>query len=751
MATSKPVTLADIERQPLGEFAEKAYLDYSMSVILDRALPHIADGLKPVQRRIVYAMSELGLKSTAKYKKSARSVGDVLGKFHPHGDTACYEAMVLMAQPFSYRYPFVDGQGNWGSADDPKSFAAMRYTEARLSPYAQLLLDELQAGTVDWVPNFDGTLHEPALLPSRLPNVILNGTSGIAVGMATDIPPHNLMEVADACMHLLDNPEATLKDIMKFVQGPDYPTNAEIITPTAEIRKIYKTGQGSLRLRAVYQKENGDIVISSLPHQVSGNRILEQIATQMLAKKLPTVSDIRDESDHENPTRLVITPRSSRVNMHEIMAHLFATTDLERSYRVNLNMIGLDGRPQVKDLITLLNEWLQYRMQTVRRRLQYRLEQVVERLHILDGLIIAFLNLDKIIAIIRKEDKPKPVLMKQFKLSEVQAEAILEIKLRQLAKLEEQKIKAEQAKLNKERDEIEKILASQARLKKLIREELQRDKEKYGDKRRSPIVERPEAQAMREEEMIASEPVTVVLSKNGWVRAAKGHEVEGGTLNYRAGDEFFMQAQGRNDKPAVFIDSAGKCYSLSAHTLPSARGLGEPLTSRLKPQPGSSFVGVLMGDDEQIVLLASDAGYGFLTPLKNLYVKSRSGKTLIRLPKGARVLPPQTVLDKESQYIAAITSEGRLLMFPIAELPELPKGKGNKIIQISPARVANREEFCAAVAVLNENSTLTIHSGKHEWALKPSDLSNFQGERGRRGNKLPRGIRSVDRVTVDAK
>ncbi|WP_080592764.1 DNA topoisomerase IV subunit A [Coxiella burnetii] len=749
MTKSTTPNALDVERQPLSEFVEKAYLDYSMSVILDRALPHIADGLKPVQRRIVYAMSELGLKSTAKYKKSARTVGDVLGKFHPHGDTACYEAMVLMAQPFSFRYPFVDGQGNWGSADDPKSFAAMRYTEARLSAYAQLLLKELQEGTVDWIPNFDGTLKEPALLPARLPNVLLNGTSGIAVGMATDIPPHNLTEVADACIHLLEHPEATLKDVMKFIQGPDYPTAAEIIAPTAEIRTLYRTGQGSLRMRATYQKENGEIVITALPHQVSGNRVMEQIAAQMVAKKLPAVSDIRDESDHENPTRLVITPRSNRINIHELMAHLFVTTDLERSYRVNLNMIGIDGRPKVKDLISLLKEWLEFRMQTVRKRLQYRLQFVIERLHLLEGFIIAYLNLDAIIAIIRKEDKPKPVLMKKFKLSDRQAEAILEIKLRQLAKLEEKKIRDEQAILTKERDEIEKTLASKTKLKKLIRGELAADKEKYGDKRCSPLMERPIAKMIREEEMVPSEPVTVVLSKKGWIRAAKGHEVEGETLNYRSGDEFLMQAQGRTNELAVFLDSAGKSYALPAHTLPSARGLGDPLTSRLKPASGAHFVGVLMGADDDLFLLASDAGYGFLTSLVNLHVKNRSGKAVIKLPKGAQVMLPQRVHDKETQYLAAITSEGRLLLFPIAELPELPKGKGNKIIQIAPARVANREEYCVALAVLHEKSSLTLYSGKRRFTLKPDDLAQFQGERGRRGNKLPRGFRKVDNVAVD--
>ena len=742
-------TALDVYCQPLEDFVEKAYLDYSMSVILDRALPHITDGLKPVQRRIVYAMSELGLKSPAKYKKSARTVGDVLGKFHPHGDIACYEAMVLMAQPFSLRYHFVDGQGNWGTVDDPQSFAAMRYTEARLSAYAQLLLKELPEGTVDWVPNFDGTLKEPALLPARLPNVLLNGTSGIAVGMATDIPPHNLAEVADACMYLLEHPDAILEDLMKFIQGPDYPTAAEIITPPMEIRAIYRTGQGSFRMRATYQKENGEIIITALPYQVSGNRVIEQIATHMTAKKLLAVSDIRDESDHENPTRLVITPRPNRIDIHELMAHLFATTDLERSYRVNLNVISIDGRPKVKDLISLLKEWLEYRMQTVRKRLRHRLQVVIERLHILEGFTITYLNLDTIISVIQKEDKLKLVLTKKFKLSDKQVEAILEIKLRQLVKLEEKKIKYEQTLLTKERDEIEKTLVSKMQLKKLICWELQADKENFGDERRSPIVKRPIAKMIPEKDMVPSEPITVVLSRKGWVRAAKGYEVDGHTLNYRSGDEFLMQTQGCANELVIFLDSVGKSYTLPAHTLPSARGFGDPLTSRLKIIPGAHFVGVLMGRDEDLILLASDVGYGFLTPLINLHTKSRSGKVIIKSLKGAQVMPPQWVRKKESQYLAAITSEGRLLIFPAKELPELPKGSGNKIIQIPLARVTNREEYCVALVVLNENSTLTLYAGKRRFTLKASDLAQFQGERGRRGHKLPRGFCKVHHAIVN--
>lgn len=742
-------SLAEIERQPLGEFTEKAYLNYSMYVILDRALPHIGDGLKPVQRRIIYAMSELGLKAGSKYKKSARTIGDVLGKYHPHGDTACYEAMVLMAQDFAYRYPLVDGQGNWGSADDPKSFAAMRYTEARMTPFAQVLLEELELGTVEWKPNFDGTLEEPVLLPARLPAVLLNGTMGIAVGMATDIPPHNIREVADACVHLLENPKATVADLMKFVHGPDYPTDAEIISSPEEIRTIYETGNGGVRTRAVYTEENGDIIITALPHQVSGAKVLEQIAGQMLAKKLPNVSDLRDESDHEYPTRLVITPRSNRVDVETLMAHLFATTDLERTYRVNLNMIGLDGRPQVKNLLMILTEWLSFRLQTVKRRLQFRLEQVLARLHILDGLLIAYLNIDEVIAIIRREDEPKPVLMKRFSLSEKQAESILEIKLRHLAKLEEMKIRGEQDELSKERDTIEKILQSETRLKNLVKKEILDDKQRYGDDRRSPIVARPEAKALREEEMIPAESVTVVLSKQGWIRSAKGHDVDGASLSYRAGDEFATQVIGRSNMPVVVIDSEGKSFSLLPHTLPSARGQGEPLTKYLQPSSGVSFPVLLSAEPQTEYVLASDFGYGFIVKLEDLYSKTRTGKAVLKLPENAKVLVSPAIVDKTSQYLAAMTNEGRLLLFPIADLPELARGKGNKIIQIPSARADKREEYCVAITVLNENSTLTLFSGKRSLRLTPKDLVNFHGERGQRGAMLPRGFRQVDRCEVE--
>lgn len=738
------MNMTNIERMPLSEFAEKAYLDYSMAVILDRALPHIGDGMKPVQRRIVYAMSELGLKATAKHKKSARTVGDVIGKFHPHGEMACYDAMVLMAQSFSYRYTLVDGQGNWGSPDDPKSFAAMRYTESRLSPYAEVLLTEVGAGTVDWIPNFDGTLEEPALLPARLPNIILNGTTGIAVGMATDIPPHNLTEVVNALIHLLDNPDASLKDICKYILAPDFPTEAEIITPRDEILKMYKSGNGSLRMRAVYTVEEDEIIITALPHQVSGAKILEQIAEQMQNKKLPLVSDLRDESDHENPTRLVIVPRSNRVEIEPLMDHLFATTELERSYRININMIGLNGRPEVKGLLTILNEWLEYRLTTVKRRLAYRLDIVQKRLHILAGLLVAYLNLDAVIKIIREEDDPKAALMKKYKLSEEQADAILDIKLRQLARLEEKQIKAEQKKLSDEQEDLEQTLKSSARLKKLVRKELTEDGEQYGDERRSPIVARKEAQAMRETEILPTEPVTVIISTMGWVRAAKGHEVDANSLSYKAGDAFQAEAKGRSNQLAVFIDSTGRSYSLPAHSLPSARGQGEPLTGRLNPPANAQFISVIIGESEQNYLLASDAGYGFTVKLEDLYAKNRAGKTALSLPNGAKALPPKLLTNKETDLVAAVTNTGHLLLFALKELPELSKGKGNKILNIPSSRVVTREEFLVDIAVVAPHQVLVVFSGNKKLKLKPTDWQHYQSERGRRGNKLPRGFQKVD-------
>ncbi|MDX1251034.1 MAG: DNA topoisomerase IV subunit A [Gammaproteobacteria bacterium] len=739
-----------VERQPLKVFTEKAYLDYSMYVILDRALPHIGDGLKPVQRRIVYAMSELGLSAVAKHKKSARTVGDVLGKFHPHGDTACYEAMVLMAQPFSYRYPLVDGQGNWGSPDDPKSFAAMRYTEARLARFAEVLLTELGQGTVEWVPNFDGTLEEPALLPARLPHVLLNGATGIAVGMATDIPPHNVREVTSACVRLLDEPNATVEQLCEHVQGPDFPTEAEIITPRDDIMRIYQTGGGSIRMRARYEQEEGGIIITALPYQVSGAKVLEQIAQQMNAKKLPMVEDLRDESDHENPTRLVIVPRSNRVDVEGLMAHLFATTDLERSHRVNLNMIGIDGRPQVKNLRTILGEWLSFRTSTVRRRLQYRLDKVMQRLHILDGLLIAFLNIDEVIAIIRYEEEPKAKLMERFALSDTQAEAILELKLRHLAKLEEMKIRSEQEELAAERDGLQKILASEARLKALIRKELNEDAQKYGDARRSAIVARAAAQAMDETALIPTEPVTVVLSEKGWVRAAKGHDIDPAALSYKAGDSFLASAQGRSNQLAVFLDSTGRSYSLPAHNLPSARGQGEPLTGRVSPPAGALFTGVIMGNPEESCLIASDAGYGFVAKLEDLYAKNKNGKAVLSLPEGARVLPPALVKQPGSDLVAAVTNTGHLLIHPLSELPVLAKGKGNKIIGIPSAKAEAREEFVVAITAILRGASLVIHSGQRHLTLKPADIEHYLGERGRRGNLLPRGFQRVDRISVEA-
>ena len=740
-----------IEQLPLKTFTEKAYLDYSMYVILDRALPHIGDGLKPVQRRIVYAMSELGLQATAKHKKSARTVGDVLGKFHPHGDSACYEAMVHMAQPFTYRYPLIDGQGNWGSADDPKSFAAMRYTEARLAPYAEVLLAELGQGTVEWTPNFDGTLDEPVLLPARLPNVLLNGATGIAVGMATDIPPHNLVEVAEAAVLLLDKPKSSIDELCAIIQGPDFPTGAEIITPREELLAAYKTGHGSVRMRACYEVEHGEIVVTALPYQASGGKVLEQIAAQMVAKKLPMVEDLRDESDHENPTRLVIVPRSNRVDTKALMSHLFSSTDLERSARMNLNMIGLDGRPRVKDLRAILKEWLEFRTDTVRRRLEYRLDKVNRRLHLLEGLLIAYLNLDEVIRIIRTEDKPKQALIKRFDLTELQADYILDTRLRQLARLEEMKIKGEQDELARERDALQQILASKARLKTLIKKEIQADAENYGDARRSQLVDRAPAQAMDETALIPSEPVTIVLSKNGWVRVAKGHEIDPLEMAYKAGDGFAAVARGRSNQLAVFIDSAGKTYALPAYSLPSARGQGEPLSGRLKPADGSRFVGVMAGDPGQLYLLASDSGYGFVARLADMYTRNKAGKSTLSVPKGSNVLAPVAVRSLQDDWIVAASSEGYMLVIPLSELPQMSRGKGNKIINSPSARLKSREEFVAAIDCIQDGEKLTVYAGRKHKTMKAVEVDEFAGERGRRGRKLPRGYQKVDRIRVEKK
>ncbi|GAA0259083.1 DNA topoisomerase IV subunit A [Rhodanobacter caeni] len=738
---------ANYEQIPLKEYAERAYLDYSMYVVLDRALPFVGDGLKPVQRRIIYAMSELGLAATAKPKKSARTIGDVIGKFHPHGDSSCYEAMVLMAQPFSYRYPLVDGQGNFGSPDDPKSFAAMRYTESKLSPIAEALLGELAHGTVDWVPNFDGTLEEPSWLPARVPHVLLNGSMGIAVGMATDIPPHNLREVVSACIRLLDDPDATVADLCEHVRGPDYPTEAEIITPRGDLLAMYENGTGSVRARAVYRREEGSIVITALPHQVSPSKILEQIAAQMRAKKLPMIEDLRDESDHENPIRLVIVPRSNRVDADEMMQHLFATTDLEKSFRINLNMIGLDGRPQVKNLKRILTEWLSFRTSTVTRRLQNRLTKVERRLHLLEALRIAYLNLDEVIRIVRTEDEPRPVLIARFRLSDEQADYILETRLRQLARLEEMKISAEADQLEEERARINVLLKSPAKLKSLLKEELRADAAKFGDDRRSPLVERDAAQALDESALVASEPVTVVLSQKGWARAAKGHDVDAEGLNYREGDGLLAAVKARTTQQVAFIDSTGRAYSTPAHTLPSARGNGEPLTGRFSPAAGASFDAMVAGDNATRLILATDFGYGFVTRFEALTGRNKAGKQIISLSDGAHVLAPQISADPARDRIVVVTTEGHLLMFSVAELPELDKGKGNKLIEIPKAKLASGEERVAGVAVVAESKgEVTLYAGQRKLTLRWADLVEYGGTRASRGGLLPRGLRRVERI-----
>ena len=738
-----------LESRPLSDYAEQAYLDYSMYVILDRALPHIGDGLKPVQRRIVFAMSELGLKANAKYKKSARTVGDVIGKYHPHGDSAAYEAMVLMAQPFSYRYPLVDGQGNWGSPDDPKSFAAMRYTESKLSKYADVLLSELGQGTANWRPNFDATMDEPEILPARVPNVLLNGTTGIAVGMATDIPPHNLNEVVSACLHLLDSPKATVPELMEYIKAPDFPTDAEIITPQADIQNTYETGRGSVKMRAIWNKEDGDVIVTALPFQASGSKILEQIAAQMRNKKLPMVEDLRDESDHENPTRLVITPRSNRVDISALMDHLFATTDLERSYRINMNIIGIDGRPAVMDLRRILKDWLSFRTDVTRRRLDYRLQKVDKRLHLLDGLLIAFLNIDEVIHIIRTEDEPKPALIARFGLSDTQAEYILDTKLRQLARLEEVKIRAEQDELAREKAELELLLGSEARLKTLVKKELKATAEEFGDERRSPLTERGEAQAFNEKDLMTAEPITAVLSDKGWLRAAKGHDIDATSLSYKSGDKFLSAAKGKSNQNVFLQDTTGRYYALPGHTLPSARGQGEPATGRLKMPPGALFTDVLMGADEQKILMGTDAGYGFIAKVGDLFTKNKAGKAVVSIPKGARILSPQMV-NTDNALIAAVSNEGRMLVFPIADLPELARGKGNKIINIPGSRLQSREEFVIDYGIIPEGGSLVVHSGKRYLVMKEKDLEHYRGERGRRGHKLPRGFQKVDRLDIES-
>ena len=739
-----------VEALPLHQFTRKAYLDYSMYVILDRALPNIADGLKPVQRRIIYAMSELGLKNTAKYKKSARTVGDVLGKYHPHGDSACYEAMVLMAQPFSYRYPLIDGQGNWGSIDDPKSFAAMRYTESRLTHYAEELLSELGQGTVEWVPNFDGTLTEPALLPAQVPNVLLNGSTGIAVGMATDIPPHNLSEVVQACLHLLKHPNAGVETLMKWVQGPDFPGGAELITPRAEFAQLYQKGQGSLKVRATYEREDQEIVITALPHQASVTKVLEQIAAQMQSKKLTMVSDLRDESDHENPVRLVITPRSNRVDIDRLMAHLFATTDLERNVRVNLNMIGLDGRPAVKNLSTILSEWLEFRIETTRMRLRYRLNKVLQRLEVLEGLMIAYLNIDEVIRIIREEDDPKAELMARFQLTELQAEAILDLKLRHLAKLEEMKIRAEQDELAAERDALQAILADEALLKSKVADELKAIESRFGDARRTQIIERAEAKALREEEMMPAESVTVVLSKLGWVKCAKGSQVDGASLQYKSGDAYLCAINSRSNYMTVFLDSTGRAYSLLTHHLPSARGQGEPLTGRFNLPRGESFVTMVSAQADDWCVVGADNGYAYVCRFSDMLSKNKAGKAQVKLAEKERVLRPLLTADDADALLVSVTKQGRMLVFPVTDLPKLPRGKGNKTIEIKTADAKARQDYVVDWTIVRPESELFVHAGKRYLRLRYQDLTEYQGERARRGTLLPNGYRKVSHLTLDA-
>ncbi len=738
----------EVERRPLKEFAEKAYLDYSMYVILDRALPHVGDGLKPVQRRIIYAMSELGLSGGAKFKKSARTVGDVLGKFHPHGESACYEAMVLLAQPFASRYPLIDGQGNWGTADDPKSFAAMRYTEARLTRFAEILLRELRAGTADWTSNFDGTLDEPVLLPARLPHVLLNGAAGIAVGMATDVPPHNVREIAAACVRLLEEPDASVADLCEHVRGPDFPTEAEIVTPREDLVAMYESGSGSVRMRARFEREDGAIVVTVLPYQVSGSKVLEQIAQQMLAKKLPMVEDLRDESDHENPTRLVIVPRSNRVDVDRLMSHLFATTDLERTYRVNMTVVGLDDCPRQSDLKAILGEWLKFRITTVRRRIEHRLDHVNDRLHVLDGLLAAFLNIDEVIAIIREEEHPRQALISRFGLTDVQAEAILNLRLRNLARLEEVKIRAEQSELAAESSALERILESKRRIAGLVREELVEDAERYGDERRSPLVERDAAQALGDTDLAPVEPITVVLSERGWVRAAKGHEIEPRSLSYRSGDAYRAMARGRSNQLAVFLDSTGRVYCVPSHTLASARSQGEPLAGRINPPDGATFESVMIGPADQLYVVATDAGYGFMVRLEDLWSRNRAGKSCVSLGSGSKLLVPRPVCDPTDAQLAAVSSAGRLLVHPLAELPHLARGKGVKIIRIPKAGVRAREEFVVDIEVVPPRASLTVHAGKRHITLKPSDLAHYALGRGRTGKMLPRGFQRADRLEI---
>ncbi|AXF43903.1 DNA topoisomerase IV subunit A [Acinetobacter johnsonii] len=728
------------ENRSVAEFTEQAYLNYAMYVIMDRALPHISDGLKPVQRRIVYAMSELGLKHSGKPKKSARTVGDVLGKYHPHGDSACYEAMVLMAQPFSYRYPFIEGQGNWGSPDDPKSFAAMRYTEAKLSQYSEVLLSELGQGTCDWQDNFDGSMKEPVTLPARIPNILLNGTTGIAVGMATDIPPHNLREVVKGTIALIRNPNLSDEKVAEYIPAPDLPTKAEIITPPEELLKIQSTGRGSYRMRSVYRIEKNEIVITDLPYQVSGSKVISQIADQMQAKKLPLVSDVRDESDHQNPTRLVIVLRSNRIDAEAVMSHLFATTDLESSYRVNMNMIGADGRPQVKSIRRILLEWIEIRKETVTRRLQYHLNKIEKRLHILGGLIIAYLNIDEVIRIIREEEQPKAELMSRFNIDDIQAEAILELKLRHLARLEEMEMRREQEELEAKAALIREQLANPESLKTLIINELKDDAKKYGDDRRSPIVHRAEATAMSEQDFMPADPVTVVLSEAGWIRSAKGHEVDAENLNFRAGDQYLSHAQGKSNQRVYVLDESGRSYALAINSLPSARGLGEPLSSKLSPASGIGFKQVFIADDETEVVALSSKGYGFKTQAKQLDTNAKAGKAFLTLPEKATVMPLTSV--DQATHLALLTSTGRLLILELSELPVLNKGKGNKLIQLE------EKDQIVFMTRLTLDEILQVVAGQQQLKLKGDDLQKYIGKRASKGQLLPRGYQKANKLLV---
>ena len=728
------------ENRSVAEFTEQAYLNYAMYVIMDRALPHISDGLKPVQRRIVYAMSELGLKPTGKPKKSARTVGDVLGKYHPHGDSACYEAMVLMAQPFSYRYPFIEGQGNWGSPDDPKSFAAMRYTEAKLSHYSEVLLSELGQGTCDWQDNFDGSMKEPINLPARVPNILMNGTTGIAVGMATDIPPHNLREVIKGTIALIRNPNLTDEKVAEFIPAPDLPTQAEIVTSPEDLLKIQITGRGSYKVRAVYTIEKNEIVITDLPYQVSGAKVITQIADQMQAKKLPWVSDLRDESDHKNPTRLVVVLRSNRIDAEAVMSHLFATTDLESSYRVNMNMIGADGRPQVKSIRRILLEWIEIRKNTVTRRLQYHLNKIEKRLHILAGLLIAYLDLDKVIQIIREEDHPKAKLITHFGIDEIQAEAILELKLRHLAKLEEMEIRREQDELEGKAAIIREQLANPDSLKNLIIGELKDAAKKFGDARRSPIVQRAEASAMSEQDLMPADPVTVVLSEAGWIRCAKGHEVDAENLNFRAGDQYLSHAQGKSNQRVYVLDDTGRSYALAIHSLPSARGLGEPLSSKLSAANGVPFIQVFIADDENEVLALSSAGFGFKTQAKHLDTNAKAGKAFLTVGAEAKAFPLSVI--EQNTHLAVLSSVGRLLILDLSELPILNKGKGNKLIQLEDG------DQIISVSLLNLDETIQVIAGQQHIKLKGDDLQKYVGKRASKGQLLPRGYQKANKLLV---